>query len=242
MKIGIIGFGRLGKLITRYLAQDATVLVYDKIDYSKDITEAGGISSSLQEVCDCTVVIPFVPISSFEECILEIKDLLKPGCLVADVCSVKLIPTEIMQKHLPESVQILGTHPMFGPDSAKETLFGSKLVISKIRIEDKLYSDIKIYFEKHGLKVIEATPDQHDRQISHSLLLAHYIGRGLIELNASPLEIDTLGYRRLLKILGTVENDSWQLFEDMNHYNPYARETRKEFLAAMGALDEKVSQ
>ena len=63
-----------------------------------------------------------------------------------------------------------------------------------------------------------------------------------MEFGASPLEIDTKGYRRLMKILLTVENDSIQLFEDMYRYNPHASETRQQFLAAMdqvvGHLDQ----
>ena len=42
-------------------------------------------------------------------------------------------------------------------------------------------------------------------------------------------EIDTKGYRRLLKILQTVENDSWQLFDDMNSYNQFSKPTREAF-------------
>jgi prephenate dehydrogenase len=49
------------------------------------------------------------------------------------------------------------------------------------------------------------------------------IGRTLSEYGASPLDIDTEGYKRLLHILEVVERDTWQLFQDMHHYNPYAK-------------------
>ncbi|EQC45467.1 prephenate dehydrogenase/arogenate dehydrogenase family protein [Bacteriovorax sp. Seq25_V] len=229
MKIGIIGFGRLGKLITRYLAQDFDVLVYDLVDHTDEIKKLRATASTLKEVCECDAIIPFVPISAFESCIKEISPLLKDGALVIDVCSVKEIPVEIMQKNLPQSVQILATHPMFGPDSAKDTVFGSKIVISKIRINDDLYDKISSYLKTNGLKVVEVTPEEHDRQIAKSLNLAHLIGRVLIDFESTPQEIDTKGYRRLLKILETVENDSWQLFQDMNKYNRFAKETTEGF-------------
>ncbi len=38
MKLGIIGFGRLGQLITKYVAQDADVVVFEK--FPNEETEA----------------------------------------------------------------------------------------------------------------------------------------------------------------------------------------------------------
>lgn len=243
MKIGIIGFGRLGKLITKYLAQDFDVFVYEKFPsttFQDDLTLLNARSHSLREICSCDIVIPFVPISEFENCIKEISSLLKPGVLLADVCSVKEVPVEIMKKYLPEHVQILATHPMFGPDSAKDTVFGSKIVISNISTEITLYNKILAYFKTHGIKVIEATPKEHDKQIASSLVLSHLIGRVLIDLGSKQQEIDTKGYRRLLKILGTVENDSWQLFEDMNYYNKYAQELRVNFENSLSNVTGKL--
>lgn len=245
MKIGIIGFGRLGKLLCKYIAQDADVLVYEKFPNDKtvlEITKMGAKGASLKEVCDCPIVIPFVPISQFENTIIEIKNLLKKGTLVVDVCSVKTYPIDIMKKHLPEHVQILGTHPMFGPDSAKNSLFGCKIVVCPVRIEKGLCSDILNYLNAHGLKVIESSADKHDEEISHSLLLTHFIGRTLMELGTTELAIDTKGYRRLMKILETVENDSWQLFVDMNKYNPYSKTTRKEFLDSLSKVDKRITE
>ena len=54
--------------------------------------------------------------------------------------------------------------------------------------------------------------------------------------------IDTEGYKRLLHILGVVTHDTWQLFTDMHRYNPYARENRCAFMAAMAQLEEKLEK
>ena len=50
-----------------------------------------------------------------------------------------------------------------------------------------------------------------------------------MDFRAKDMLIDTKGHRRLMKILQTVENDSWQLFYDMNHYNPYSKEVLTDF-------------
>lgn len=242
MKVGMIGFGRLGRLIAKNLSQDADLLIYDIENYEREIEELGAKATSLKEVCECPIVIPFVPMSALEDLLKEMAPLLKENTLVIDVCSVKSKPVEWMKANLPENISLLGTHPMFGPDSAKNTLFGCKIVTCPVRLPDEQYQEIKSYLETHGLKVIEATPEEHDQQIAHSLLLTHFIGRTLMDFEAKSLPIDTKGYRRLMKILETVENDSWQLFEDMNKYNPYAEVTRKEFMKSMATINDKVQE
>lgn len=240
MKIGMIGFGRLGKLIAKNLAQDADLVIYDIENFEEDILALGAQTGNLQEVCQCPIVIPFVPMSALESLLKEMAPHLNENSLVIDVCSVKSLPVQWMKSLLPEKVSILGTHPMFGPDSAKNTLFGSKIVLCPVRIKEETTKEIRAYLETNGLKVIEATPEEHDKQIAHSLLLTHFIGRSLMDFEAKSLAIDTKGYRRLMKILQTVENDSWQLFEDMNRYNPYAEETRQGFMRSLSNIDQKV--
>lgn len=242
MKIGLIGFGRLGKLIAGRLVQDAEVYIYDIEDFSNEIKAIGAKPSTLQEVCSCPMVIPFVPMSAFQNVLKKMAPHLNKDTLVIDVCSVKAKPVQWMKETLPDHVSILGTHPMFGPDSAKNTLYGAKIVLTPIRIEDEVLQNIKSYLGDHGLKVIESTPEEHDKQIAHSLLLTHFLGRSLMDFGAESLEIDTKGYRRLMKILQTVENDSWQLFEDMNRYNPYAEETRLDFIKSLNNIHQKVTE
>lgn len=240
MKIGLIGFGRLGQLLCKYLSQDFHVLAYDTQPKDDAMRQKGAEPASLEAVCACPIVIPLVPISAIEGLMQQIAPLLQKGALVADVCSVKVKPVESMVKHLPEHVSILGTHPMFGPDSAADTLFGAKLVLCPVRIPQKQYANLVVYLEKHGIKVVESTPEEHDKQMSRSLFLTQMIGRTLMEIDAQPLEIDTKGYRRLMKILLTVQNDSFQLFEDMYHYNPFSSEAHQEFVNALDALMDRI--
>lgn len=229
MKVGLIGRGRLGALIENNLGQDTDLYVFDSENERQSPTR----HAEFEQVCQAQIVIAAVPMSELEQVVTRAVPYLKKDTLFVDVCSVKVRPLETMKALLPKDVQILGTHPMFGPDSAAETLFGSKIVLCPERIAPALLEQITLYLEKAGLKVIISSPEEHDRQISSTLLLPHLIGRTLLELNAQSLEIDTLGYRRLMKILGVVENDSWQLFEDMIHLNPEASTTIKNFQEAL---------
>ena len=236
MEIGLIGFGRFGQLSVKYLSRDFPVFVSSRSAPADAIRSVGGEPASLEEVCRKDIVIPTVPISTFEETIKTIAPLLRRNLLV-DACSVKEYPVEIMTRFVPEDTQILATHPMFGPDSAGESLAGQKIVLSQVRIQPDRYQQIRSYLQGLGLQVIETTPANHDRQIARSQVLTHFIGRGLSLFGAQAVEIDTEGYKRLLTILEIVGNDTSQLFSDLNKYNKYAPETRQAFIRALTAID-----
>ena len=222
MNVGLIGFGRFGKLLFQYLKKDFNIIVYDKNKLEK--------LSSLES---CKIIILAVPISKIEDCLQEISPYVKTGSIVIDVCSVKEAPLKLMNKYLPKGIQTLGTHPMFGPDSAKETLSGAKVVLCKGSISPENFKVVKNYLDNLGLQVVETSAKDHDEQISRSLLLTHLIGRTLINFGAKELEIDTEGYKRLLTVLEHVGNDSIELFKDMNNYNTYAEKLRNNFSKAL---------
>ena len=240
--IGIIGFGRFGKLTARYLAEEFDVAVYHRTDKSMEINRTGARAASLETVCRQDIVIPCVPICVLQEVLKDITPLLKPDTLIVDVCSVKEYPVRLMTDILPDTVSILATHPMFGPDSASDSLEGRKICLCKVRIAEKKYQNIKVYLESKELVVIEATPQEHDEQIATSLSLTHFIGRTLSEYGARQLDIDTEGYKRLLHILEVVERDTWQLFLDMHHYNPYAKEKRVAFMEVMSEINARLEK
>ena len=240
--IGIIGFGRFGKLVSHYLARDFEVFVHSRSDKSSEILQTGARPVSLETVCQQAVIIPCVPISSLRDNLKSIAPLLKSETLVVDVCSVKEYPVRWMEETLPDTVSILATHPMFGPDSAADSLQDRKICLCRVKVPEEQYKKIKRYLASKGLIIIEATPREHDEQIATSLSLTHLIGRTLSECGAEPLEIDTEGYKRLLRILEVVERDTWQLFLDMHRFNPYARKKRIDFMNLMNKINDRLEQ
>ena len=239
-QIGVIGLGRFGRLMIRYLAQDFTVTVFDRRGRGNEIEALGAVWGSLASACRCDVVIPAVPISAMEALLGEMAVLLRPDCLVVDVCSVKVFPVQWMRRWLPDSVAILASHPMFGPDSAAASLAGRKIVLCPERIEQARYEKIASYLKSKGLVVIKSTPEAHDRQIAVTLALTHFIGRSLDEYGAKALAVDTEGYQRLLHTLEVVTHDTWQLFADMYRYNPHAGREMRYFLSAAQRIAQRL--
>ena len=62
-KIGLIGFGRFGKLIVKHLSGDFDFYVCNRSDKSREIREMDAKPASLKEACQNDLVILAVPIS-----------------------------------------------------------------------------------------------------------------------------------------------------------------------------------
>lgn len=228
-KIGIIGFGRFGQFISKFLKKDFDVYVSSRTDRSKKAKSLGVKFVDLKEACQKDILILSVSISSLKTILKKIKKHIKKETLVLDVCSVKEMPCKLMKNMLKHN-EILGTHPLFGPDSVKKLLKGNKIILCPVRIKKNTLTKTKKHLKSLGLIVIETTPKNHDKQIAKTLCLVQFIGRTLLSLKLKEEKIDTLGYKRLLGILKTVRNDSSQLFYDMNHFNKQSKQIRNNFI------------
>ena len=240
MQVGLVGFGRIGRLLTRYFAKDARLVVYDPRLDARAVRALGARPGTLAEACASDAVVLCVPMAAFEGVVRRVAPLVRPGTVVADVCSLKEHPVRVMKRLLPRGVHILATHPNFGPDSAKESLSGRKLVVWPARMPKALYARVKRALSRQGLDVAELSPRDHDRRMANSLVLTHFIGRGLIEYGAKTTGVDTEGYKRLLRILETVQNDSWQLFADMNRFNAYAAPMRRRLIKSLKTVEGRL--
>ena len=238
VKIGLIGFGRFGRMTYEYLRRLKPLRVYDRSpDAVRDVPE----SAPLEEVASCPLIVLCVPISSMEETCLRLAPLLRRGQTVVDTCSVKSRPAEWMSALLPEDVQILGTHPLFGPDSGKAGISGLKIALCSVRISSGTYQSICSCLSGLGLELIETTPDEHDRQIARSQAVFHLIAQTMKELDWGTQEITTPGPEAFYRLVGTVQSDTPELFRDMERENPYAPAWRQRFIEAAAKLDRALS-
>ncbi len=250
-KIIIIGFGRFGRLLAEILAPFGEINIISRRSISAKLESILEVNKKTQtkikqihfkdieKICQSgfTWIIPTVPISVTPDVLKKIAPYLRPGTLVMDVCSVKYYPCFWLRKHLPSYVELLGSHPMFGPDSAKKGLNGLQIVFCPLRISQKKYNKIKKIFSSLGLRIIEVSAHEHDKQSANSLALVHYIGRALGKMKIYDQKISTLGFRRLLQVCENVENDTRELFKDMHKFNPYAPRVRQKFLRSLQKIN-----
>jgi len=188
------------------------------------------------EVLDSDVLVLCVAISAIKPVLERIRDRIRPDCLVMDTCSVKVYPVETMKTLLPETVQILGTHPMFGPDSGADGVSSLPLVFTPVRMTDEQIDFWRNLFLSMKLDLIEMTADQHDREAAYTQGITHFIGRTLKDLDLKSSRIGTAGYRSLFNIMEQTCNDPWQLFHDLQHYNPYTEGMRTELMTSLDRI------
>jgi prephenate dehydrogenase len=224
MTVGVYGLGRFGSFWAELLAHSVPVCGFSRSPVRA--TPPGVRRVGEDELLAQPVIFLCVAISAVEDVLMRVRARLSPGALVMDTCSVKTYPVGVMEKLLPASASILGTHPMFGPDSARDGVGGLPMILCPARIAARDLEQWRGFFVSMGLAVSIMSPDEHDREAAFTQGIAHYIGRVLSGLGVSQSRIGTVGYQKLLEIVEQTCNDPWQLFLDLQRYNPHTREMR----------------
>ena len=226
--ISVYGYGRFGKFWADILTADFKVKVYSRRGLKPEEVNPGIEITDEKGIFDCDALFYCVAISSLEDVLIKSSGNFKEGTIVFDTCSVKVKPAEWMQKHVPASNPVIATHPMFGPDSyynAKEPL---PMVMANIRAVETDFQWWVDYFTRKFIRVEKMSPEQHDEMVAYSQGITHYIGRVLADLNLKSTKINTLGYQKLMEIIQQTCNDNWQLFVDLQRYNPYTKKMRQD--------------
>ena len=169
------------------------------------------------------------------------REQLRPGTLVIDVCSVKVRPLGVMKALLPSEVEIVGTHPMFGPQSGATGIAGLKVVLCPVQGErwDAVLSFLESTLQ---LEVMEMAPERHDRQMAYVQGLTHWMAKALREITLPDLELSTPAYRHLLKIEEILRDDSDELFLTIQRDNAFAEPARRELVARLEEIQQWIEE
>ncbi|RMH13110.1 MAG: prephenate dehydrogenase [Planctomycetota bacterium] len=241
--IGLLGFGAFGRLAAEHLAPLFEVRVCDPAAQETDIRTLGARPASIAEIGSSDVCILAVPVQAIETASAELAPVLRPGTLVADVASIKLGPIEAMRRVLPTHVELLGTHPLFGPQTVAEVgLKGQSIALCPVRLgSERLALVHELLVGSLGLNIVECTPEEHDRQMAIVQVITHLIGHAAREMDLPDLPLATLAYKRLMQMKRNTEADSPQLFEAIQTLNPFAAEARCRFFEAVRAIERTFS-
>jgi len=238
--VGLVGFGNFGQFIVKFLTPFFEINVYDLADFSNEAKNLGVVWSSLEEVVKKDIVILGVPVQFLEPLLLEIKDIINPEALVMDVSSVKVKPLQLLEKYLPDTTDIVGTHPLFGPQSGKNGIAGLNMVLCPVR--NTKNHNLSLFFSNQlKLNVLERTPELHDRQMAYVQALTHFIGRSINEMDIPDVEQKTPAYQYLLDIKRNLGKDSMDLFLTIELENPFAKEVREKFIEQLNNLNNMLN-
>ncbi|MBI5475906.1 MAG: prephenate dehydrogenase [Ignavibacteriales bacterium] len=219
--IALIGYGRFGRLVGHYLKLYGKVFVFDSNPKMK--LEKGLRQGTDEHLKICKIVIIAVPINQLEKLLIKKSNKFDQKAIVVELCSVKEKPAEWMKKYLSPSNEIIGIHPLFGPDSVGSSLAGAECIICPIRISNYTHRTILNILRSIGIVVSEMTSRQHDKLMAETLFITQYIGRALKIFEINKELPRTNNFKKLEDIIKASNNDNIELFKDIYRYNRYAK-------------------
>jgi prephenate dehydrogenase len=239
--LSIIGVGAFGEFMIRHLAPFFRVLVHDPDRDLAAVEASYNVTLRSLEACAAAdVVVLAVPVQAMEAVAGAIAPHLSPGALVLDVASVKVRPAELLDRLLPAHVDIVCTHPLFGPQSGGRGIAGLKVTVCNVR---GARDDCVVRFleERLMLEVIRAEPETHDRELAYVQGLTHLIGKILIDLDLSGIRQTTRSFDLVMQAVDFIRDDSEELFRAIERENPYVSEAHLRFFEAARQLEKALA-
>ena len=176
MNVGIIGgTDGLGKTLIYYFRDEFNVYITGR-DHNKGRTIADEVNvnyiesnADLANISDILII--SVPIQHACDVIREVAPYMKDGSVMVDVTSVKEGPSKTMAEVLPDTVEYIPTHPIFGP---RTTRLDNQVIVLTPDKKDEWYDKVYRYLESKNMRVIETTAEKHDFMMSIVQVLTHF--------------------------------------------------------------------
>ncbi|KAL5732939.1 hypothetical protein ACOSP7_032284 [Xanthoceras sorbifolium] len=248
LKIGIVGFGPFGQFLAKTMIKQGHILQATSRSDHSQLCHHLGISFFRDErefvEADNDVILICTSILSLSQVLKNLPlHFLKRPTLIAEVLSVKEYPRNVLLQVVPEEMDLLCTHPMFGPESGKNGWQDLTFVYDKVRIRDEsTCSNFLHIFQTEGCKMVEMSCEEHDKVAARSQFLTHTIGRTLSEMEIETTSMDTKGFETLIRLKESSVRDSFDLFCGLFIYNRFAKQELQNLEMALEKVKQKLLQ
>lgn len=232
-RIGIVGVGLIGGSIglrSRKMFKNTKVLgVGRSVDRLRMALDAGAIdelSTSLEALRDCDLVILATPIEHILTTLDSISGCLKTGSLVTDVGSTKRTICDTAWRKLPDAVEFIGGHPIAGREVAgvENCLYGLFegapyiLCPHPDRLSGNL-GKLREFVDSLGACDCVMTPAEHDQALAWLSHLPQVLSTALAcEMEDLRTELSGSGLRGMLR-LASSPYSVWQGIFETNRDN-----------------------
>jgi len=236
----VFWFWQFMEFFTPHLTEYFSIYIYDKNNKNTQKISALWVTpGSMETTAKCDYVMLGYPSAYIGDLIVKISPFLQRKSVIFDICSIKSPPARDMLKLLPKNNHIIATHPIFWPQSGKNGIEWLTMTISNVRCDENIFvSFTEIFSQKLWLKVIEISPEDHDKEMAYIQGITHFIGRALKEINIPDSELATSSYSHLRDAKEMVGNDSDALFLSIQWDNPFTGEVRKKLMSEFNKLEQ----
>ncbi|MCJ7444096.1 MAG: prephenate dehydrogenase/arogenate dehydrogenase family protein [Methanotrichaceae archaeon] len=189
----------------------------------------------MKEVNESDIVLLSVPINKTSEMAKKVAPHMKPGSLIMDVTSLKSDPIRAMTTYTPKGVEVLGTHPLFGP--TMPTMRGQTIILTPAgRKTGKWLHIIRSLFESDGAEIEILSAEEHDNIMAVVQALTHfaYIGLGAA-LRTLDFDVERSRkfmspvYEIMIDFVGRILDQNPELYASIQK-NPKAMRVRQTFI------------
>lgn len=253
IKISIIGGTRgLGKWIAQELKKDnfnITITSRNKTSGEKVANKlnVNYTDDNIEAVKNSDITIFSVPIEYMVDTIKQVAPHAQKGSLLVDVTSVKTETAETLTKYAPSNVNILPTHPMFGPRIT--SLDGQVVILTPVAERcDIWYEKVLHYLNKKGAKIVISTPQEHDKTMSVVQGLTHFsyisIASTIQQLQISvkkSREFASPVYSLMLDMISRIVSQNPYLYYSIQKSNPKTQYARGELIKQMQYLSNLIN-
>jgi prephenate dehydrogenase len=226
------GQGRMGRYLCSALGgAGAHVASLDKP------LQAGEVHRTLRAA---DLVLLSVPITSLDDVLQAILPALRPPTVLADICSVKVMPLRKMLQAYDGPV--VGTHPLFGPEPGQEDAL--RVALCPGRDEEGL-TLLERLFAASGCSTFRTTAETHDKAMAYIQGLNFVTTISYLSCLPEEKEIEsflTPSFRRRIDSARKMLVEDAQLFSALFEENPYSADCVRGFrsflnIAAGGDLE-----
>jgi prephenate dehydrogenase len=237
------GTGAMGRWCAGFLKQAGLdVSIASRGDAAEAAAALGVKQVPVEEAGNIDIVVLSVPIDAIEKTAARAAARMRPGSLLMDLSSLKKGPMAAMLRHAPPGVEVIGVHPLFGPDT--DTLEGCNVVLVPADRSGRWLPIMTGLFETAGARVVVATAEEHDAKMAIVQGLTHFMyiawGAALERLGVRPDELmafQTPVYGMTREMAGRVLSQSPGLYT-LIQAGEDVQPVRAAFLKACGDLSK----
>lgn len=238
--LSIIGMGAFGEFALKHLVPHFQIKIFDLKRDLGEITRTYPVQScDVIEAAQCDIVVIAVPVRAIEGVLKQIGPHCQAGQLVMDVASVKCLPARLLRENLLEGVDIVGLHPLFGPQSGKDGIEGLNIAVTAIR-GDRAEKVGAFLSGELGLNTIFCTPEEHDEQMAYVQGLTHMIAKIFQMMDIPEIKQETNTFKYLRQMVDMVKNDSDELFRAIQTDNPFVDKAKQDFFTCVAQLERNL--
>lgn len=193
------------------------------------------------------IIIFSVPISITPALIEKLAPGAKEGSLLVDLTSIKSPALKAFERYAQKSCEILGLHPMFGPDGV-EHLDKQIIAFCPVRIGVRTRW-LTQFLHQQGALLRRVTPAHHDRLMAFIQGMVHLssIAMGMafekLDLDlADTLAFSSPIYRLRLDMVGRIFHQDAKLYGEIALENPATKKAMKAYLDAITTLQKRIEE